>query len=109
MLIKANYIHNKNCSTYASCHTAVSTCWGPILNISNIKRYCTQHARGDGSPFRNTAPPKHRHSDAPPFRNTPTPNRNGSVCFKVDNPRYSEHQSEPRLYTVYCKWQPSGA
>ena len=33
MLIKANY---ENCPTYASQHPAVSTYWGPILNIYNI-------------------------------------------------------------------------
>ena len=28
-------------------HTAVSTCWGPILTISNIKCYSTQNAQDD--------------------------------------------------------------
>ena len=38
----ANY---GNCSTFESRHTAVSTCWGPILNISNIKCHSTQNAQ----------------------------------------------------------------
>lgn len=43
MLIITNYANYANCPTYASQHPAVSKCWGPILRISNIKLWGTQH------------------------------------------------------------------
>ena len=45
ILVKSNYADYENCSTYESQHPAVSTCWGPILNISNIKLQGTQNFR----------------------------------------------------------------